>query len=92
MGTLLKYLFYILIIAAIYFIGVGFYQGTLNKNSTLGEMTEHVTSNTGDIIRSGYDTTKDAVQGGLERLKENGAEALENGQEAIDVEVKNVTE
>ncbi len=65
MGTLLKYLFYALVILAIYFIAVGFYRGKLTGDSTVSEVAEHVTSQTGDTIKDGYDTTKEAIQNTL---------------------------
>ncbi len=85
MGTLLKYLFYVLIIAAIYFIGVGLYQGTITKDSTLGEVTDHVTSNTSDAVKDGYNATKDAIQGGIDEIKNDG----ENEVQVIEEEVNN---
>ena len=78
MGTLLKYLLYALIIAAIYFVAVGFYQGTLNKDSTLGEMTDHVSANTKEMIKEGYETTKDAVQGGMEEVKTEEKQVIDS--------------
>ena len=90
MGTLLKYLFYVLIIAAIYFIGVGFYQGKLTKDSTLGEMTNHVTTNTKQVIENGYNTTKDAVQGGIDEITQEGQEVIQNGEEAIETDTEEV--
>ena len=74
MGTLLKYLFYALIISAIYFIGVGFYQGTLHKESTISDVANHVSNNTKEMVKEGYETTKDAVQGGVDILKNEGEE------------------
>ncbi|HCU59256.1 MAG TPA: hypothetical protein DIC64_04670 [Alphaproteobacteria bacterium] len=75
MGTILKYLFYALIILAIYFLGVGFYQGTIHKESTLSDVANHISSNTKETLKEGYETTKDAVQGGIEELKDEGQEA-----------------
>lgn len=63
MGTLLKYLLYALIIVIIYLLGVGFYEGTFNKDSTVGEVTSDVTAQTKQMIKDGYDKTKDAVTG-----------------------------
>jgi len=74
MGILLKYLFYALIILAIYFIGVGFYQGTIHKESSLSEVANHITSNTKETIKEGYETTKDVVQSGVDMLKNEGEE------------------
>lgn len=77
MGTFLKYVLYALIIVAIYFVVVGFYQGNLNKDSTIGEMTDHITSNTKEAIEDGYETTKDAVQRGVEEITTETKEAVE---------------
>jgi len=88
MGTLLKYLFYILIIAAIYFIGVGFYQGKLTKDSTVSEMTDHVTSNTTQVIKDGYNATKDAIQNGVDTV----ADDVKNTQTTTENELKDVSD
>jgi len=80
MGTLLKYLFYALIISAIYFIGVGFYQGTLHKESTLSDALNHVSTNTKEMIKEGYETTKDAVQNGVDEFKDEGKELEQDVQ------------
>ena len=55
MGTILKYLFYIFLIIVIYLLGVGFYEGTINKDSTVGEVTQ-------DMVKDGYNATKDAIK------------------------------
>ena len=81
MGTILKYLFYALIILAIYFLGVGFYQGTIHKESTLSDVANHISSNTKETLKEGYETTKDAVQGGVDTLK-NEDEELEQKAES----------
>lgn len=61
MGTLLKYLFYIFLIIVIYLLGVGFYEGTINKDSTVSEVASDVTQGTKEIINDGYEATKDAI-------------------------------
>ncbi|MBQ7303675.1 MAG: hypothetical protein IJW75_01995 [Alphaproteobacteria bacterium] len=61
MGTLLKYLFYIFLIIVIYLLGVGFYEGTINKDSTIKEVASDVTEGTKEIVKDGYDTTKKAI-------------------------------
>jgi len=61
MGTILKYLFYVLVIAAIYFIGVSFYQGNIMQDSTLKEVKNEVTSEATQAIKDGYNATKDAI-------------------------------
>ena len=66
MGTILKYLFYVLVIAAIYFIGVSFYQGNITQDSTLKEVKNEVTSEATQAIKDGYNATKDAVMDNTE--------------------------
>ncbi len=61
MGTLLRYLFYIFLIIVIYLLGVGFYEGTINKDSTMEEVASEVTEGTKEIVKDGYDTTKKAI-------------------------------
>ena len=92
MVTIIKYLFYALIIMAIYFIGVGFYQGTVDKNSTISEMTNHITSNAKQSLKEGYETTKDAVQNGIENMKIEGEEKLENTEDSIETKTREVIE
>jgi len=77
MGSFLKYVLYALIVVAIYFVLAGFYEGKLDKNSTIGEMTDHITSNTEDAIQQGLQTTKDAVQRGVEEITTETKEAVE---------------
>ena len=62
MGTLLKYLFYIFLIIVIYLLGVGFYEGTINKDSTVGQVAQDVTEGTKEIVKDGYQATKNAVE------------------------------
>ena len=76
MGTLLKYLLYALIIVIIYLLGVGFYEGTFNKDSTVGEVTSDVTLQTKQMIKDGYDKTKDVVS---DNFSDNDSEAKESG-------------
>ena len=76
MGTLLKYFLYALIIVIIYLLGVGFYEGTFNKDSTVGEVTSDVTAQTKQMIKDGYDKTKDAV---TDKLSDDDSETAKTG-------------
>ncbi len=76
MGTLLKYMLYALIIIIIYLLGVGFYNGTFNKDSTVGEVTSDVTAQTKQMIKDGYDKTKDVV---ADKFSDDDSEAKESG-------------
>ena len=60
MATLLKYLFYIFLIIVIYLLGVGFYEGSINDDTTVGEVAQDVSDGTKEIIKDGYQATKDA--------------------------------
>lgn len=62
MGAILRYLFYVFVIIVIYLLIVGFYEGTINKNTTLGAVTDDVTQGTQEIISDGYKATKDAFE------------------------------
>ena len=100
MGTLLKYLLYALIIIVIYLLGVGFYEGTFNKDSTVGEISSDVAQGTKRIIRDGYDSTKETVKDGYEATKDK-IEEYENDrkeektmpqlEETPDSEMKNTS-
>lgn len=78
MRILLKYLFYALIILAIYFIAVGFYSGTLTGDSKVSDVTDHITSQTEKTIKDGYNTTKDAIQNGVREIKTESNEIVRN--------------
>lgn len=62
MGTLLKYLFYIFLLIVIYLLGVGFYEGTINKDTTVGEVTQDVAEGTKEIVKDSYNATKNAIE------------------------------
>ena len=81
MGTLLKYLLYALIIIVIYLLGVGFYEGTFNKDSTVGEISSDVAQGTKRIIRDGYDSTKETVKDGYEATKDKIEEYKDDRKE-----------
>ena len=76
MGTLLKYLLYALIIVIIYLLDVGFYEGTFNKDSTVGEVTSDITAQTKQMIKDGYDKTKDVVS---DKIQDNDLKTTETG-------------
>ncbi|MBQ8870005.1 MAG: hypothetical protein IJ019_01355 [Alphaproteobacteria bacterium] len=69
MGTLLKYLFYIFLIVVIYLLGVGFYEGTFNSDSTVGDVASDVTESTKNTVKDGYQATKDAIEDGIDAIK-----------------------
>ena len=69
MGTLLKYLFYLFLIIVIYLLAVGFYEGTINKDTTVGEVAQDVTEGTKNIIQDGYQATKETLKDGTDSTK-----------------------
>lgn len=83
MGTLLKYLLYALILVVIYLLGVGFYEGTINQDSTVGEVTKDVADGTKQIIRDGYESTKDALEGGYNATKDKINSASDTNETTV---------
>ena len=61
MSALLKYLVYIFLIIVIYLLGVGFYEGTINKDTTVEGVAQDVSTGTKEIIKDGYQATKNAI-------------------------------
>ena len=90
MGTFLKYVIYALIIVAIYFLGVGFYEGTLNKDSSISEVAEHVTSNTQEMVGEGYQKTKDANQSSINEIVVETEDEIENDAQTVENQAKEV--
>ena len=95
MGTILKYLFYAFVVVTIYYIAVGFYEGHLSKDSSISEVGAHVAENTAEMMQSGFEKTKDAVQGGIETLSkeaevqaEKEVRKIENKERQLVDEVK----
>lgn len=88
MGTIVKYVFYALVIVAIYYIGVGFYDGRITKDSSLSEVGTHVAENTKEMMQQGYEKTKDAVQGGMDTLADDVQTEAEQGLNKVEAEIK----
>ncbi len=57
MGTFLKYVFYLVLIVVIYLVGKGIYDGQINEQTTVGEVTQQVETGAADMAEK----TKDAV-------------------------------
>ena len=55
MGTFIKYVFYIVLIAVLYIVISAMYNGDLNKNSTVDEVGTQIKSGAQNMIS---DTTK----------------------------------
>ena len=62
MGTLLKYIFYIILIIVIYLVGRGIYEGQINETTTVGEVVSDVGQGTKEIVKKGVDATVNAAE------------------------------
>ena len=58
MGTFLKYLIYLLIIIALFFIGKGIYEGTIDSQTTVGEVAKQVSNDTKDLAQDAVNAMK----------------------------------
>ncbi|MDO4162063.1 MAG: hypothetical protein Q4D80_03540 [Pseudomonadota bacterium] len=58
MGTFLKYALYLVLLFIVYLVIAGFYDGTITKNSTVGEVSSEVSDNAKRIISNTYNETK----------------------------------
>lgn len=61
MDTLLKYIFYIAMIFVVYLVIAGFYQGRLDKNSTVSEVGTEVSDSAKEIIFNTADKVEEKV-------------------------------
>ena len=82
MGTLLKYIFYIILIIVIYLVGRGIYEGQINETTTVGEVVSDVGQGTKEIVKKGVDATVNAA----EKIPlENGIFCLSMSQSCIQI-------
>ena len=68
MATFLKYLIYIFILAALYIVGKGIYDGSITSDTTVGEVVSQVDKGTGTMAKNAAGTIGRAV----EQLEEKG--------------------
>lgn len=66
MGTLIKYLFYLILIVVIYLVGRGIYEGQINEQTTVGEVVDQVESGTKGMVQA----TDNAVKNQIKEYKE----------------------
>ena len=90
MRTIVKYLFYTLIIVAIYYIGAGFYDGRVNKDSSIQEVGAHIAENATEMMQSGYQKTKDVIQGGIETLSDDSKAEAEQTTDELKLESRKI--
>lgn len=69
MGTLLKYIFYIILIIVIYLVGRGIYEGQINETTTVGEVVSDVGQGTKEIVKKGVDATVNAAEDATDAAK-----------------------
>ena len=70
MGTLLKYIFYLILIIVIYLVGRGIYEGQINETTTVGEVVGDVGRGTKEIVKKGVDATVNAAEDAADTSKE----------------------
>lgn len=81
MGTLLKYIFYIILIIVIYLVGRGIYEGQINETTTVGQVMNDVGQGTKEIVKKGVDATVNAADTAVDATKEKANEAEDSVQE-----------
>ena len=69
MGTLLKNIFYIILIIVIYLVGRGIYEGQINETTTVGEVVSDVGQGTKEIVKKGVDATVNAAEDATDAAK-----------------------
>lgn len=77
MGTILKYLFYIILIIVLYLVGRGIYEGQITETTTVGEVMSEVGAGTKDIVKKGVDVTVDAAGDALNTTEDKTEEAVD---------------
>ena len=61
MGTLLKYIFYIILIVVIYLVGRGIYEGSINEDTTVGSVVDQVGEGSKQLAKDGANAVENAV-------------------------------
>ena len=62
MGTFLKYLFYLILLAVIYLVGRGIYYGDITKQTTVGSVMEQVGDGSKHLATDGANAVEDAMK------------------------------
>lgn len=60
MGTFIKYLFYLILLAVIYLVGRGIYDGSITRETSVGNVIEQVDEGGRELIQ---ETGKDVRRG-----------------------------
>ena len=61
MGTILKYVFYLILIVVIFLVGRGIYEGSIDSDTTVGEVVEQVDAGAKNMVKSGSETVEKAA-------------------------------
>ncbi len=67
MGTFLKYLFYLILIIVIYLVGKGIYDGTIDKQTTVGSVVNQVDAGAEQIAKDAGNAIDNAVDSAKNR-------------------------
>ena len=62
MGTLLKYVFYVILVVVIYLVAKGVYDGNINRQTTVGSVVEQVETGSEQLAEEGAQEVQDAVK------------------------------
>lgn len=62
MGTLLKYVFYVILVVVIYLVAKGVYDGNINKQTTVGSVVEQVEAGSEQLAEKGAKKVENAVK------------------------------
>ena len=62
MGTLLKYVFYVILVVVIYLVAKGVYDGNINKQTTVGSVVEQVEAGSEQLAEEGAQEVQNAVK------------------------------
>lgn len=61
MGTVIKYIIYVLIIIALYIVGKGLYTGSITGSTTVGDVAVQIDNGTREIARDTANAVNEAV-------------------------------
>ena len=65
MGTIIKYIFYAILLVVIYLVGRGIYEGSITQETTVGNVVDQVETGSKEIL----DNTTENVKRGYENVK-----------------------
>ena len=87
MGTFLKYVFYVIVIVVVYLTGRGIYAGSINDNSSIGQVVRDVGTGSKELVKDGIDATKKSIDNldtrtSAEKARDAGQSAADNAKEA----------